>query len=922
MNSQLFNTTVKPVIGVIILALLSVVFLIIGTINEAFDHEIERAEDFLEITKSEVAHNIKNEVGKLEAALEDIELEDVVFETVVNDSVSIELVSAFEHHFSGDRAYKGIVILEDMSPRVSIGQKDDIDVVYDYQDFDYETINGSEYRFHLVMIGQEKCLMIERKVESTEGNFSLGLVQNFTYLLSSHFDDYGYNVHFLSPSSQLIKSSGDQVFIENMQEELGEHIFTESSYTNRNTVSTSINDSNYYNKHIVVADKASVYTIVITHPYDKFNLNYMVYGLSARVVIFAILVTAVIATIIYSSQKTKQWIEVDRQFLNDIIEMDKIQIAEINKELKFHKDYINESKLPMIFVDKESFRIINGNNAAFKYYDYTEDEFNDLFFTDICQWESADKSDFFLVDHIKRKGEKEKRIIRVQDGVFNESDLYIITVYNDQETEIDKDKVRMELFHEIRSPLQGAIGAVEMIEKASNNYGEYTSIIKRSLQNVLLMTNNVLAHGKLSNQKGKVYNVSFNLVELVNDVVGTIVYQDKHYNLITGKVQEALADGSLMQLHQYNMQSDEIKLRQILLNLMSNASKYTIDGKVNLDIIITHKDGKDILVFKVTDTGSGMSKDEINHIYDEYSTFAENSKVTSTGIGMNITRKYIDMLGSELHISSEKEVGSTISFSLEVMSQLDMLVPDSNKPKILIVDDDEISCDFLKSMLEKEMNCYVKTMTNESALFNELNHNDYDCLIIDQNLNHFTGNDMIQLIKNSVNKRYANLPIVLMTADTTVTKQLADELIIKPFDHEKVTSVIKMILAYECQNEHDACQYINPEVVDKKVLCETYDSVGNETFLELIDKFMVNSVEDIKKIHGSIEENDYMSVASLLHRLKGSMSYFAPVECQKMIQDLEAKAKLEHPKLKEDFLVFCEAHKKLLAELSKIKSHL
>lgn len=926
MKLKTFRATIKPISGVILLIVIAMVFLTLSSFNTELGIEIDKSEEFVVLLAEDIEFKIQELRSKLIKYDSVMPMDKIIYNMEMNMTSHVMFTEKSKKLLPYDHIQG--VVLTDLSDGDYITTNEEINTFkrHDYEnDNRWETDDYGQYRYAFLSINEKHYFMIEIPVATDDDftKYSLGLVIDYDYLIGEVFKNTESNIHIIGSTGEAYRLADDYQVIIKLQNLYGSTVFNELRQFDRLKSNIAVDDINYIDHHIVVSENINTLNVVLTRPYNKFSFDSLQSGFIMRLIVFTILTISVVATVIHSSHKTKKWIESEKIFLNDIIEMDKIQISEVNKELKFYKDYFSESKLPILFIDKESYRIINVNQAAADYYLYSEDELTDMFITDICKWENDAKSDTLVIEHTKQGEEKDRRSVRLQDGMFNESELIIMTVMFDQEVSGNSDKMKIEMFHEIRSPLQGAFGAVELIEKATSNYGEYTNIIKRSLSNVLMMTNNVLAHGKLYSGHSKVFELEFDLVQLIEEVVTTTVYQDKQYNLIAGQVQENVND-VLMPLNNYIMKSDNIKLRQILINLMSNASKYTYDGMIYLDVDISRKEPKDVLVFKVTDTGLGLSKEEIDHIYDEYTTYANNPKVTSTGIGLAITKKYVEMLDSELHISSEKGIGTTFSFSMQVVGNSTIAAPAEDQKSILIVDDDEVSCDYLTHLLEKEMNCYVKTLTNETKLFTELNHNHYDCLIIDQNLNHFNGIDMIKLIKSSINKRLVNMPVILITASRTkhefkkLSESHLNEIILKPFENDEVIQALQTIFNSDVISRHAVCKFVNPEIIDKKILCETFESVGKEIFIELVSKFQLNSKEEIKQISSLFKEGSFESISSILHRLKGSMSYFAPVKCRELIVVLESLSRNQSIAFESTLEEFIIVHDELLKELQVI----
>jgi PAS domain S-box-containing protein len=576
--------------------------------------------------------------------------------------------------------------------------------------------------------------------------------------------------------------------------------------------------------------------------------------------------------------------------------MDKINLSEVNRELRFYSDFFMESPIPIVVIDKESLRLVKANLQALKFYGYQEQELVNLHLTDICKWDDEQSESMLVnVQHITKDNHVLDQMVRIQDVLFNEDEMLVMLIIGSPAMDVNKvESMKMEMFHEIRSPLQGAVGAVDKIEKATDGYGEYIGIIKRSINTVLNMTNSMLAENKSNQRKNKLFLSEFDLVPLVDEVVSLSVYQDLHYNIIASNI-NLVRNHTLIPTQHYFMQSDSVKIRQILVNLMSNAIKYTQNGMINLTVEIIEKDQQDVIVFRVADSGVGLTKEQIDHLYDAYETFGNPEEdVIQTGLGMTITKKYVEMLGSELHVSSEYGIGSTFSFSLEVPKLKENTT--SNKQfSILVVDDDEVSLQLIDQLLKKEKSYFVRTLSLETDLLSELNRHNYDLLIIDENLNHFKGSDLRTLIRHSFNKRLSDIPIIMMTASLVDDESLDERTsyIQKPFEEEQLFKLIERLI----QSHKQMNFIIDPNIINDVKLHDTIEGVGFDVFKELVYKFENNSKEEIHAIKQLLANDDYEQTKILLHRLKGSMSYFAPVIAMDLIMNMELMAKVSDENL-------------------------
>lgn len=915
-NLKSFGQSIKPLLGILFIAILAFVFFVVSAFNDAVEVELEKAHAFSDRVSYEMQTRVEHYVSRLNTMNNNIEK---VCEVYGEDEFSNKLFN----YYVADQEILNVYLLRDNEIVSSFnihGKEVATEMTYRSAPKDYD---GFKYNF-LFGNTEASSVIITVPIEYDKYD-EIALEIDVEYLAQNFYESDVYELSIIV-NNEMILYSDDIEIVNSLIENYGSEVFKDYEHYSRGRDGFRVNDFNYLDYHIIhyqeVFDNLHILT---TKTYNKISYSNVEDNIMSHLIVFSMMVISAIGTILYSSQKTKTWIENDRQFLNEIIDMDKIQITELKREIKFYTDMFNETPEPLLLIDKETLRIMNANEAARKYYEYTLDELSTMFLHNICKWQDDDVSDNKLfIQHIKKSGQIEEKYIRVQEVLYNETEMLSILLLDNAPIS-NSDDLKLEMFHEIRSPLQGAFGAVEMIEKATSKYGDYTNIIKRSLSNVLMMTNNVLAKGKLESSYEKVLSEKFNLVNLVNDVVNTIVFQDKNYNLIAGQVQENIQD-VLRQLDSYYIKSDHMKIRQILINLMSNSVKYTKDGMVNLSVEV-HHDFKDVIIFRVSDTGSGLSKEAINQMYEQFKTF-HNVSTTSTGIGLAITKKYVEMLGSELHVSSEEGIGTTFSFSLELDPVHLEADNDISNKSILVLDDDEVSCEFLKKLLQKEVQCFVKTISNESHLISELSHHEYDCLIIDQTLNHFKGVDLIKLLRNSYNQQIKEIPVVLITASKTkhefreLTGARIDEIILKPFESSEVVEVLKEIFNNQSKKENKLINLINDDIIDKTILCETIDSVGDTIFKELVEKFKINSTKEIQLVTSLLSSGNYSAIKSILHRLKGSMSYFAPIKLTLLVQQLEILALNEDDDFNDIFIEFKSSHEELLKELNNLVQNL
>jgi len=218
--------------------------------------------------------------------------------------------------------------------------------------------------------------------------------------------------------------------------------------------------------------------------------------------------------------------------------------------------------------------------------------------------------------------------------------------------------------HEFRTPLNAVIGITEMlIEDARDEdhkaWEEPLTRVHRAGQHLLSLINEFLDISKIEAGKIDLHIKPFNISELIKDITATVKPMlDSNNNTFEVKYltgQEA-------------MRSDGKRVMQILLNLLSNAAKFTENGKVILKTKSSNESDTDYILFDVIDTGTGIPEDKIENVFDEYSQMKSSgsSKYASTGLGLGISRKLARIMGGDITVTSERGAGSTFTAKLPV----------------------------------------------------------------------------------------------------------------------------------------------------------------------------------------------------------------------------------------------------------------
>ncbi len=281
--------------------------------------------------------------------------------------------------------------------------------------------------------------------------------------------------------------------------------------------------------------------------------------------------------------------------------------------------------------------------------------------------------------------------------------------------------------HELRTPMNAIIGYSEMLIEDAEDQGfdeaaEDLKKIHGAGTHLLSLINDVLDLAKVEAGKMDVYLENFNVAEMVNGVVATIdALVKKNDNTLKVSVDETIGD----------MRADVTKVRQALLNLLSNAAKFTHQGEVSMAVSTETSDGVDWVRMAVSDSGIGIPPDKIDHVFDEFSQADESTtrNYGGTGLGLPISRRFCQMMGGDILVESSVGEGSTFTIRLPRLvaepadesrgkeSAPQVVIPEPGEEQVvLVVDDDPIALDLLGRTLHDAGMSVVTATDGDEAL--------------------------------------------------------------------------------------------------------------------------------------------------------------------------------------------------------------
>ena len=380
-----------------------------------------------------------------------------------------------------------------------------------------------------------------------------------------------------------------------------------------------------------------------------------------------------------------------------------------------------------------------------------------------------------------------------------------------------KGKFLAQMSHEIRTPINAVLGMDTMILREAKNpqIKEYALDIQNAGQNLLALINDILDFSKIESGKLEIIPVEYDFSSLIHDISNMLSAKAEAKKLkLQIHVQEKLPSKLL---------GDDVRVRQVLVNLLNNAVKYTPKGSVTLDVQGRIEGRKAILDFAVQDTGIGIKEEDISKLFQEFERIEEkrNRNIEGTGLGINITTQLLLLMGSRLKVESVYGQGSCFSFTLEQqivdstpIGNLEQRIREQSTEytytsafiapdaRLLVVDDNLMNLKVFVNLL-KDIKVQVDVADSGKACLERVEEKHYDLIFLDHMMPEMDGIETLHRMKELKENLCLDSPVVALTANAiTGAKEMYltegfDAFLPKPIHPEKLEQMILKLLPRE-----------------------------------------------------------------------------------------------------------------------------
>ena len=441
--------------------------------------------------------------------------------------------------------------------------------------------------------------------------------------------------------------------------------------------------------------------------------------------------------------------------------------------------------------------------------------------------------------------------------------------------------------HEIRTPIAAIIGFSDLLatpNQSSSDRDQYISTVRRNAKNLLELINDILDLSKIESGKMSLERTTFELPQFLADIMSTLRPRANEKALRLGLKFE----GKIPQ----KIQTDVLRLRQILVNLIGNAVKFTEYGGVTLRVCLAEPQDCRSLKFTIEDTGIGLSAEQLSRLFQPFTQADESTtrRFGGTGLGLTISRRLARLLGGDIRVSSTPGVGSSFVATIEYGAAPECLMleglTESELPlnaiplthsnlqlhcRILLAEDGRDNQRLLTTHL-RAAGAEVAVAENGRIAVSMASTQPFDIILMDMQMPEMDGYSATAELR----RRGFSLPIIALTAhamsedrEKCLNSGCSDYLT-KPVYQETLLRTIAKHLAHEAAGATPVQAETRPAKADDKAGTILSTMTDFPEMKKIIDEYVEGLPDEVRKLQGFLDGNDLQQLRRVVHQLRGT----------------------------------------------------
>ncbi|MFG0267997.1 MAG: ATP-binding protein [Rhodopirellula sp. JB055] len=471
--------------------------------------------------------------------------------------------------------------------------------------------------------------------------------------------------------------------------------------------------------------------------------------------------------------------------------------------------------------------------------------------------------------------------------------------------------------HEIRTPMLGILGTTELMTRSSldDKQRHYMHMIQTSAKGLLTVLNDILDFSKVDSGQMTLESVPFELKDLLSQTMHAVVnLKGENVEL---RFQPPVGVPEIII-------GDPTRLRQVLINLVGNALKFTDQGCVTVTIENESQDATTLdtsdtqgsrIVFNITDTGIGMTAQQRANIFDAFTQgdASTTRRFGGTGLGLSISSQLVELMGGHLQVSSEPEKGSNFRFDIPLRTPDGStqhvtersLSPDQptdsfgrcERPlKLLLVEDGAINRTVAETMLQSRGH-QVTSVSNAKTAIEQLRSYPFDLVLMDVQMPEIDGLTATRIIRNDLPAPACDVPIIALTAHAMREDRQRcldagmNECLTKPYPPELLFETIESP-AFHREKDHDDLLSTTRAAPNRSASLDReiiFQNVGGDLrLLEMLSQTVSNELpSQIERLNQAIDAGDSDQVARAAHTLKGTAAAIGATRAREIADSME-----------------------------------
>lgn len=464
-----------------------------------------------------------------------------------------------------------------------------------------------------------------------------------------------------------------------------------------------------------------------------------------------------------------------------------------------------------------------------------------------------------------------------------------------------KEQFLANMSHEIRTPINGIAGMANLLSTTSSDEDrqKYINAIKNSTENLKVIINDILDLSVIESGKLKFEKIGFNIKYQLGAVLDTFQFQCNEKGIDLKSSISKDADKVLL--------GDPVRLNQILINLISNAVKFTHIGEITVDVSLDRiGDKKHYIKFEVSDTGVGIPEGKIHHIFESFTQADESvtRRYGGTGLGLSIVKQLVELQDGEIFVESAESNGTTFTFIIPYESGNieDLVQPERFKSKatpkhsfkglkVLLVEDNDINRLYALNILKK-WHCEVDGAENGYIALEKLRSNYYDLILMDIQMPIMDGYEATKSIRNTFSEPKKSIPIIALTAnaikgDNEKCLEIGmNDYLPKPFQPEDLFRSLSKFTERKKNDKSGLKTVTSEKLTDLTYLKNVCN--GDKTFMrDMVETFITNTPSAINEMQKWANRAEWLKVGQIAHRIKPSISFMGLEKLKPIIKNLE-----------------------------------